>query len=255
MAAEDEYNKTMQHFPFEVVHIDSSQYGTYRVVDMIYDGRPARMLFGEANSPQSGMARDDNPELLFDYNQRFLEIMMSQPLSRVLVIGGGVMMLPKGAHQLFPGLIIDVVEIDQLMVQLAKDYFDLPVDSRLRIHVADGIDFVKTAQQQYDMIIIDAFYGFTIPRHLVNKKAAKLYKKILSPDGVIAVNLISEYRPNSPSLAHDMTRAFSAKFTHTRFFQSDPDDVRGDEQNMIFTASDAEASFDYLQAADITLPD
>jgi hypothetical protein len=64
------------NFP-TTLHKFQTPYGSYKVVDTIYNGRPARMLYGAKNSPQSGIAFDDSPELLFDYNQRFLEIALS----------------------------------------------------------------------------------------------------------------------------------------------------------------------------------
>ena len=241
----------MQSISSEVVYIAQSQYGTYRVVDMVYNNRPSRMLFGEGGSPQSGMARDDDPDLLFDYNQRFLEMMMSQPLQRALVIGGGVMMLPKAAHDLFPGLTIDVVEIDSLLIDIARDYFDLPTSPRLNVHIADGLDFVNWSQDTYDMIIIDAFSSFIVPPHLINEPAVRKYHKILSPGGVVAINFISDYKPGKTSLAHQLIDTFGRCFTHVEMYQSDPEDKAGREQNMVLAASNIPLSLDYLQSVNI----
>lgn len=137
----------------KTIHTAESPYGRYRVVDMTYNGRPARMLFGNRASPQSGVAKDDEPELLFDYNQRFLEMIMSQQPKRILVIGGGAFMLPTAAFHQFPKLRIDVVEIDPLLVQIAQDFFDLPDDKRLRVHAMDGAEFIERSKERYDMII------------------------------------------------------------------------------------------------------
>ncbi len=245
----------MKRHTYAVIHTESSQYGTYRIVDMHYEGRPSRMLFGDNDSPQSGMAVDDNPELLFDYNQRFLEIIISQKPSTALVIGGGVMMLPKAAYQLFSNLIIDVVEIDELLIKLARDHFELPDNPRLSTHAADGVDFVKSANKSYDMIILDAFSNYSIPPHLVDENAALDYKNALNADGLIAINLISEYKTGRTSLAHRIVDNFSRHFKHIEIYQSDPTDIRGRDQNMLLVASDSEFSLDYLQSKSLELLD
>lgn len=244
----------MQLITSKLVYVGSGQYGTYRVIDMTYNDRPTRMLFGEDGSPQSGMAIDDDPELLFDYNQRFLEMMMSQPPGRALVIGGGVLMLPKAAYELFPSLTIDVVEIDDLLIELARAYFELPKDHRLNIHIAEGMEFVKSAQVTYDTIIIDAFKGYTVPPHLIDAAAAQQYKRVLNEDGIVAINLISEYKPGEPSLAHDIIDSFSRSFKYIEIYQSDPEYEFGRDQNMLLAASNAPLSLDYLQTEDITIP-
>lgn len=243
----------MQLHNLQPIHAESSQFGSYRIVDMIYDGRSSRMLFGDGGSQQSGMALDDNPELIFDYNQRFLEIMMSQKPSSALVIGGGVMMLPKAACELFPGITIDVVEIDKILIKLARNYFELPNDPRLAIHVADGIDFVKSTSKRYDMIAVDAFYGYTVPSHLIDLEAAGHYKNVLNDGGLVAINIISEYKLDQPSLAHSMVDDFLKHFKHVELYQSDPYDTPGLEQNMLLVASDANLSHDYLQSLSLDL--
>jgi len=241
----------MQPNNYKVIYAASGQFGTFRVVDTVYNGRPARMLFGKDQSPQSGMATDDHPELLFDYNQRFLEIIMSQSPGRALMIGGGVLMLPIAAYKLFPRLQIDVAEIDKLQIQLARDYFEMPDDPRLNAHIADGIDFVKSSQHTYDMIIVDAFDGSMVPLHLVNTAAATQYKKAMTKDGIVAINFISEYKLDEPSLAYDIIDSFSPIFRHTELYQSDPEYELGLDQNMLLVASNAKLSLEYLQSVNI----
>jgi len=232
----------------KVLYETKSPYGTYRVVDMTYDDRPARVLFGDRNSPQSGMALDDNPELIFDYNQRFLEIMHSIRPQTVLVIGGGVGMLPTAAFHQFPNMTIDVVEIDETVVRIARDFFALPDDPRYTVHITDGLDFLRQAQGRYDMIILDAFLGYTIPHHLLTEEAVRLYRQFLSPHGVVAVNFISEYRPRRRRLAHEIIDIFRTVFPEVALYQADASYRAGDEQNYILTASSRLRDFDYLQS-------
>lgn len=230
-----------------------SDYGTYKIVDMVYNGRPARMLFGENNSPQSGAATDDSTELLFDYNQRCLEIALSQPPHTVLVIGGGAFMLPRALYERFPMAVIDVVEIDPALVRAAYEYFDIPRDDRLRVHTDDGARFVASAQEKYDLIVIDAFSGYTIPPHLIELTAVQQYARLLSKDGVLAINFISEYKFGRPSVGHEIVATFRESFKDVALYPSDPTYFKGEEQNYVLTANQQPQHFEYLQSSEYTL--
>jgi hypothetical protein len=235
------------------IRIIKSQYGTYKIVDTIYNGRPARMLYGAKNSPQSGIAYDDSPELLFDYNQRFLEIALSQSPARVLVIGGGAFMLPSALFKRFPNTRIDVVEIDETLVKAAYAYFDLPRSKRLRVFVDDGARFVRESSEQYELIIIDAFSGYTIPHHLIERDTIIHYERLLKKGGTLAMNFISEYKPRRPRLAHEILASFGEVFPALSLYPSDPDYDKGEEQNLVLTASHQPLHFEYLQSSEYTL--
>ena len=234
-----------------VLHSESSEYGTYRVIDTVHDGRPARLLYGADDSLQSGVALDDDPELLFDYNQRFLEILMSHEAHKILVIGGGTCTLPTAAFRLFPKLTIDVVEIDGLLIDLAYRFFELPRSPRLRVHVDDAVGYLEETDERYDIIIIDAFFGHTVPPALLQSSSVREYRRHLTDSGIVAINFISEYRQHQSSLAHEIIASFSEVFPHTAVFQSDPDYTHGEEQNFILAASGGKIHFDYLQSTGV----
>lgn len=230
------------------IYSGSSQYGTYRILDTVHYGRPARLLYGADNSLQSGAALDDDPELLFDYNQRFLEILMSLQPRTAFFVGGGACTLPAAAHRLFPALANDIVEIDGLLFDLAHTYFDLPQSPQLHLIVGDASQYLAKTDKRYDVIIIDAFLGYTVPPHLLQLSTILQYRDHLTKDGVVAINFISEYKKGTSSLAHEVIAAFSEVFSHTTVYQSDPDYNHGEDQNLILTASGNDMHFDYLQS-------
>lgn len=241
------YEEHMNFFRKEL-YSGMSDFGRYRIVEMTYNGRKARLLFGDDNTPQSGAALDGKPELLFDYNQRFLEMIASVRPGRILVIGGGVLMLPTAVYHRFPETSIDVVEIDPLLIDLARQYFDAPAGPRLRIYIQDGKEYLQSSPQQYDMIILDAFSGFTVPKHLLDEASVKLYKHHLRRGGAVAINAISRLNGKESWLAHEINDTFSRDFGAVEIFQVDPGYRPEEEQNLLFVASDAEAHFDYLQS-------
>jgi spermidine synthase len=225
-----------------------SAFGSYKVIDTTYNDRPARVLFGSKGSAQSGAAKDDKPELLFDYNQRLFELIASIQPKRVLVIGGGAFMLPIAAFHRFPKLVLDVVEIDPLLVKISKDYFDLPSSKRLNVHIGDGVEYIAKTKKRYDLIIVDAFSGFSIPLELVSKRSIALYEKRLKRNGVFAMNFISEYKPTRYRLAHELIDVFSKVFSEVSLYQADPHYFAGEEQNYLLVAARAARHFAYMQS-------
>ena len=233
------------------IYSGSSQYGSYKIVDEKYNGRRARVLYGDNHTPQSGVALDDDPELLFHYNQRFMEIIASLQPKRLLVIGGGVMMLPIAVHERFDDISIDVVEIDGLLVDLARQYFNAPNGMRLRTHVADGKKFLESSSARYDVIVIDAFSGHDIPKHLLEKSASDLYEQHLTEDGILAINLISAVQSARPRLVTGVLATLEETFSHTGVYQADSDESLREEQNLIVVAGNGEVDFDYIQSIDV----
>jgi spermidine synthase len=194
----------MQHVLWE----GDTAHGHYQVVDTPYDGRPARVLYsGDRRAAQSGVAQDDNPDLLFDYNQRLFELVNGLAPSRLLLIGGGVFTLPAALLPALPELRIDAVEPDAQLTELAYAYFDLPVDDRLTIFNTDGRSFLREHGGRYDMVVVDAFSHTTIPKEIITRQAFRAYAKHLASGGVLAMNVISAY--HGPQ-AHVLARAYAA---------------------------------------------
>lgn len=233
---------------FKVIYDGRTRHNRYRVVDRIYNDRPSRLLLaGDKASPQSGLALDDNPELLFDYNQRLFEAALSLEPRSVLVIGGGAFTLPRALLRQLPEAQIDAVEIDAQLPRLARRYFDLKTDRRLKIITADGRDYIDRSKRSYDLIIVDAFSEYDIPTSLLTVEAAAQYARLLSPNGTIALNIIASYRGVSPTLTHRLVASFGSYFQSIDIYPADPSDDQDHEQNLIFVAShQAAPSLDYL---------
>jgi spermidine synthase len=162
-------------------------------------------------------------------------------------------MLPTALFHRFPNAVIDVVEIDAALVEVAHEYFKLPKDDRLRVIVDDGARVVAASKSTYDLIIIDAFSGYTIPHHLIEYDTITNYKRLLKKEGVLALNFISEYKPRRQRLAHEVIASFGEVFQNLALYQSDSEYTKGEEQNHLLIASSSPHHFDYLQSTEIAL--
>lgn len=178
---------------------------------------------------------------------------MSIKPKKVLVIGGGAFMLPIAAFHQFPDVNIEVVEIDPLLVKLSREYFDLPDDKRLKVHVEDGLNFVRRTRKKFDVIIIDAFSGYTIPHHLLERDTIAQYQNRLKRNGVVAINFISDYKRNRPRLAHELVTSFGEVFPYIGLYQADAHYYKGEEQNMLLVAGNRPTHFEYLHSEELEL--
>lgn len=197
----------------EVLWEGGTAYGHYQVVDTLYDNRPARVLYsGQQQAAQSGIAKDDKPDLLFDYNQRMFELATNLVPKKLLLIGGGVSTLPSALLHALPEVHIDVVELDAGLTELAYKYFDLPVDERLRIFHADGRAYLRESSERYDMILVDVFVHTQIPKSFKTIQAFQALHKHLQPEGVMAMNVISGYHGASSHVLRNVYAAVCQVF-------------------------------------------
>ncbi|XP_061372996.1 uncharacterized protein LOC133315400 isoform X1 [Gastrolobium bilobum] len=67
----------------------------------------------------------------------------SGKMVKAVILGLGAGLLPMFLHGCIPCLEIEAVELDPVIVDIARDYFSLVEDKRLKVHIADGIQFVR----------------------------------------------------------------------------------------------------------------
>ncbi|MBU0618760.1 methyltransferase domain-containing protein [Patescibacteria group bacterium] len=107
----------------------------------------------------------------------------------ILGLGGGTVV--KLILQKWPQVKITGIEIDPLMVKLAKKYFDLGQISNLKIITSDAIKFVKDYALQptlYNLIIVDLYLGDQIPTDVKSRKFLTAIKRAIDKNGLVIFN-------------------------------------------------------------------
>ena len=140
---------------------------------------------------QSGMDLADAARTVFGYSDYLhMPVVLKPDARRVLFVGLGGGTAPKRYHQDYGQMTIDVVEIDPAVIAAARGYFGVPADARLRLFAQDGRLFVTRSRERYDIIILDAYLIDTIPFHLATREFFEAVRAHLTPDGVLASNII-----------------------------------------------------------------
>lgn len=148
---------------------------------------------GERN--QTCMNLRDPDKLVFPYvRMTFAGLLVKPDPERILVVGLGGGSIPVTMKKLFPDAHIDIVEIDEAVVRVAREFFRFEESPTMRVYVSDARVFIKRArlrENHYDFVILDAFTGDYIPEHLMTLEFLQEVKDILTPDGVLVANTFS----------------------------------------------------------------
>jgi hypothetical protein len=92
-------------------------------------------------------------------------------------------------------------EINPAVAELAQTRFTFLKLSRAQwdIFLGDArLSLERDAGRRFDLLILDAFSGDSIPVHLLTREAFQLYLERLRPGGVIAVNISNNYLDLEP---------------------------------------------------------
>lgn len=170
-------------------------------------------------SLQGGMRLDDLYQSSLPYADYFhLALAFNPKIGDVLVIGLGGGLAPKRFHRDYPEMSIDAVEIDPVVVRVARDFFYVPEDHRMRLHVLDGRQFIQRAGGRWDLIILDAYHADSIPFHLTTIEFFREVRARLRPGGIVAFNMIGAVEGDASRLFRALHRTFRAVFPYLYSF-------------------------------------
>jgi spermidine synthase len=119
----------------------------------------------------------------------FLAFVPDAGMVAVLGLGGGS--IPLAVINMHRECFVDVIEIDEEMIHVAREFFGLPMSPFLNLVLDDAGNFIKTCKTQYDAIIMDTYIG----RTFIDKASRNdfFYQAALhlAKRGVLTVNLMS----------------------------------------------------------------
>jgi len=181
----------------EVIHEEKS---LYRDINVVQTGDRRCLIFNVHRGDRNQTCVDVNnrDELIFSYTKMsFAGLLLTPEPKKILIAGLGGGTLPLAFNDLFPDAQIDIVEVDQAVVNVAKEFFFFEENENMSVAVNDARVFVKRAGilgKKYDYIILDAFGGDYIPEHLLTQEFLEEVKQIMEEDAVLVANTFSTSR-------------------------------------------------------------
>lgn len=162
-------------------------------------------------------------------------LMARSPAADVAIIGLGAGALASYAR---PTDRYDFFEINPDVERVARTWFTyLPQAPAAELRVITGDARLKMEQlppeRRYDMIVLDAFSGGSVPVHLLTREAFAVYARHLKPDGFLVVHITNAYLNLYPVVMRQ-AEALGMR-VRSRFQDKDPDRFIRENHYMILT--------------------
>jgi len=188
--------------------------GPYANTPVTYYGPLAGGLSLAFNPKWRGAAGAGTPEKLDLANMTEVERPQGRPM-RIAVIGLGIGSMTAWARA---GDEYDFFEINPLVDKVARDrrFFTYVSDAPATVNTRLGDARLMLERERaanapkYDVLIIDAYTGDSVPLHLATAEAFRLYADRLAPDGVLVMH-ISNWHLDLLPLCKAAARALGMK--------------------------------------------
>jgi spermidine synthase len=110
---------------------------------------------------------------------------------RALFVGSGGAVALRQFASAYPGLSIELVERDAVVIDLARRWFDLDSIPGLTVHVADGAEHLRRAPAaSWDVIVLDVYDGSGFARTFAAPDLLRGVRRTLREGGALACNVI-----------------------------------------------------------------
>jgi spermidine synthase len=169
---------------------------------------------------------------------------LPHPPRRVAILGNAAGTVARAYGHYFRSTWVDAVEIDRRLTEIGRRLFGLG-GPRLRTITADARPFLRSTNERYDAIFVDAYRQPYIPFYLTSREFWELTRKRLAPGGVVVMNV------GHPEGDNRLERALTAT-TRSAFPSVARDAV--EPTNSLLAASTAPLSAGRLRAASRSMP-
>jgi spermidine synthase len=180
----------------------------------------------------------DSDSLVFPYSRYFRLIEHFKPgFKKVLILGGAGYSYPKYYLKNYPDAYIDVIEIDPMITEIARQEFNLTDNPRLRIFHDDARVFINRSEEKYDAILGDAFKSlYTIPFQLTTLEATEKMYNMLNRGGVVIQNLHASLSGKNSYFLKIIFNTYREVFPQVYLFRVHKDRENEDIQSVILVA-------------------
>ncbi|MBU0762038.1 MAG: fused MFS/spermidine synthase, partial [Candidatus Altiarchaeota archaeon] len=224
-----------------IVFDSDSAYNSVLVLDVASNNASTYRLLRLGNLIQGGLNMESN-DSLYEYIYFFQLPWLYNPKTKdILFLGNGAGVGINYLHSIYPDAEIDVVDIDPMVFEVAKEYFNERQNPNIRFYTDDARMYLKKNEKKYDLIIMDV-YGSTheIPNHLVTQEMLSEVKADLKKDGIYLQEVVSALDGDNSLLMKSVLKTTKTKFKNNKIIPLiNSTDKR---QTVILLSSDAEFS-------------
>lgn len=191
-------------------------YGILSVKDVEVNGQPKRSLIDGSTSHGSQSLLPFNADIPMSYYNPNTGVATAlKYIAPNSQLNAGFIGLGAGALAAYgkKGDSYHFYEINPDVEKMAKQYFTFVEQSAAEVEITLGDGRVSLARQlinggskQFDVLVVDAFSGSSIPIHLLTLEAFHLYNKHLADHGALAIHISNTHLGLAP-----LIRGFAAE--------------------------------------------
>jgi spermidine synthase len=115
--------------------------------------------------------------------------LLGRPLERVAILGNAAGTTARALGVYYPEAEVDGVELDPAVSRVGRRYFAMEENARLTVHDADARPFLRSTDERYDLIVVDAYRQPYVPFYLATREFFRLVRERLVPGGILALNV------------------------------------------------------------------
>lgn len=180
--------------------------------------------FGRFISSDGSIVFSEKDEFTYDEMIVHVPMAVHPNVEKVLVIGGGDGGVARELSYYSEIKQIDVVEPDKVFVDVCKEFFPDNArgleDPRVTVYNRDGLRFLRTKHEEYDLIINDAIDPLGHTAGLFTKEFYGNCYEALREDGIMVYQHGSPFYDEDEDTCRAMHRKASHSFPISRVYQA-----------------------------------
>jgi spermidine synthase len=180
--------------------------------------------FGRFLALDGFMMCAEKDEFIYHEMMTHVPIAVNPSIERVLVIGGGDGGVVRELCRYDGIMHIDLVEIDRRVVELCEEYLPSIAcklrDPRVTIHYQDGMRFVRSRENAYDLIIVDSTDPFGPGEGLFTREFYGHCHTALREDGILVNQNESPFYEEDAMAMQRAHKRIAATFPVCRLYQA-----------------------------------
>lgn len=144
-----------------------------------------------ADTYQAGFINTDFYKGNLPYINYFLiPYLMNSKIENILLIGLGSGRIVNQYESIFEHLkTIDVVDLEENIVDIAKKYFDFKPSKKFNFILQDGLTYLRNNKKKYDLIVVDVANNDGIDLRFLSREYFSSIKKSLKKNGIFVSNM------------------------------------------------------------------
>ncbi|MGI5959104.1 MAG: polyamine aminopropyltransferase [Massiliimalia sp.] len=203
-----------------------------RVDRQLYSGKSEFQRIDVFESPEFGrfltldgyMMLTEKDEFIYHEMITHVPMAVHPKVRNVLVIGAGDGGVIRELVR-YPEIeTIDLVEIDELVLEVCRKYLPQTAccldDPRVTAHYEDGLKFIRSCENQYDLIIVDSTDPFGPGEGLFTREFYGNCYNALREDGILINQHESPFYDEDAAACQNMHKLIVESFPISRVYQA-----------------------------------